>query len=153
MSDIGWKAVVDMLACHMAHFDIGALKHWLVEHDVHLRPPASTEALNELRAAYQGTVHPDIVHLYQAFAGCDRGDFEVDSFFSIRPVAEGLAYARERGLDRDFAFGDVCFSADVVLCSLLEPDAPVRWADGILPPSPSIGSFFDTLTTGRLWSR
>ena len=137
----------------MADFDVDALKEWLIGHDVRLRPPALPEALNELRAAYQGVVHPDLIRLYQVFDGCDQGDFEVDSFFSIWPIAHGLTYAKERGLNRDFAFGDVDLSADVVLCSLLEPDAPVRWADGILPPAPSLGTFFDTLMAGRLWSR
>ena len=135
----------------MAGFDIDALRRWLVERDVRLCPPATPEALNALRAAYPGAVHPDLIQLYQAFDGCDRGDFEANSFFSIWPIADGLAFAKERGLDRDFPFGDVDCSADVVLCSVLEPDAPVRWAWDMLPPAPSLRMFFDTLTAGRLW--
>jgi hypothetical protein len=136
----------------MASLDLDTLTHWLADNDVRLRPPASPQALNALRASYQGVIHPDLIRLYQAFDGCDRGDFEADSFFSIWPIAEGLAYAKERGLSRHFAFGDVDFSADVVLCALLDPDAPVRWRDGILPPAPTFGAFFDTLMAGRLWS-
>lgn len=134
-------------------FDALALKAWLIEHNVRLRPPATPEALRELRSAFPGDVHSDVINLYAAFDGCDQSDFEIDSFFTIWPIAKGLAYARERGLERDFAFGDVDLAADVALCSLLEPSAPVRWHDGILLAQPSFAAFFGTLRGGKLWDR
>ena len=137
----------------MSDFDATALKAWLEEQDVRLRPPATSGALDELRSAFPGAVHPDVISLYEAFDGCDNYDFEVDSFFTIWPIARGLEYVREHHLRQDFPFADVDWSADVALCSLFHPEAPVKWHDGLLPAHPSFAAFFDTLKEGKLWSR
>jgi hypothetical protein len=148
-----WKADVQMLDDGMSDFDPDALRKWLVDHDVRLRPPAPASELRALQSAYQGRVSVDLMQLYEAFDGCDQGDFELDSFFSIWPIEAGLAHANERGLEHEFAFGDVDLAADVVLFSMLPSVAPVRWHGGMLPSAESLGAFFATLTSGHFWSR
>lgn len=136
----------------MALFDPTALRGWLIERDVRLCPPASENALEDLRSTFQGSVHPDVISLYQTFDGCDDGDFDAEHSFSIWPISKGLEYARKHGLTAVLPFADAEFSSDVALCSVLEPMAPVRWHDGMLPKHSSLASFFDAVQRGKLWS-
>jgi hypothetical protein len=124
-------------------------KQWLIEHGVRLRPPADEASLRELLAILGGTVHPDLINLYEAFDGCDQGDFEVNSFVSFWPIREGIAFARERGFRNEFPIADVSISADIAVCSAPMPGAPVKWLWGMYEPSSSLSEFCQKLMTGR----
>jgi len=134
----------------MSDFDPEALRDWLVDRDVRLRPPADARATAALFSAFDGAVHPDVLAMYLTFDGCDQGDFEVDSFISIWPIEMGLEYIRERGIRDQMAFADVAFSADVALVSLMEPDAPVAWHDRVSPLCSSIADFWHGFMRGDL---
>jgi len=133
----------------MTRFDARAFKQWLEDHDVRLRPP-DPAALRGLRAMFGDAAHPDVVAMYEAFDGCDRDDFEVNSFLTIWPLARGLAYSQEHGLAEALAIADIECLADVALCSVLEPSAPVRWEGDILPARASFGQFWGALMDGSL---
>ena len=136
----------------MTHFNASALKIWLFERDVRVRPPATPAALRQLQASFDRPIHSDILALYETFDGCADDDFEVESFFTFWPIDRGLEYMRERALNGMLPFGDVSLSADVVLCAATEPTAPVRWHDEILPRHDGFDRFIDTLMRGKLWS-
>jgi hypothetical protein len=60
----------------------------------------------------------------------------------------GLEYVKERDIRDRMAFADVSYSADVALSAVMEPDAPVAWHDGILPPCSSFADFWHAFMRG-----
>jgi hypothetical protein len=137
----------------MSDFEPEALRDWLIDHDVRLRPPAEPRAMAALLSAFDGAVHPDVIAMYLTFDGCEQSDFEADSFLTVWSIEMGLEYIRERGIRDRMAFADVECAADVALCAVTTPDAPVTWHDGILPTNASFGAFWNVVMRGDVWKQ
>ena len=133
-----------------APFDADVLRTWLINKGIALGPPATASAINGLRKAMWGAVHPHAIAMYKAFDGSGAISFGQDRVFTIWPIRRGLAFKREHP-EGGFPIGDLDEGLDVLLCSTTLSDAPVYWHPRYVSGKLPFSEFMMTLMSGGPW--
>lgn len=128
------------------------LSHELECLGVTLNPPAAEELIETLVIRCGGSLHPDIINLYQTFNGFANEDFDALSMVGIWTIERIVSTEDSYYQNEMMPFADFCLDLDVYCCSRSNPTLPVYSANRRMyrTISSSYYDFWARLITGSL---